>query len=442
MKSRTITRALVCAGLVAPSFALATDGYFSHSYGMKALGMGGAAVAVAQEPFGGAINPGAMTAVGDQWQLGLTWFSPDRSASRSGSGMAGIDGSATSDSTNFFIPEFGYNRMIQPDVAVGVTIYGNGGMNTDYPGGQIGQMSACASFNQAPGPYNLLCGNGSLGVDLMQLMIAPYVAWKFTPGNSIGIAPTIAYQRFKAEGLQAFDNQRLSTSPGNVTNNGYETAWGYGARIGYYGEFDKFSVGVAYSTKMNMDSLDKYKGLFAQGGGFDIPSNWTAGIAFRPTPQWLFALDWERIYYSDTASVSNPSELILNCFGGQASACLGGSSGAGFGWQDIDVWKFGVQYTLDDRWTLRAGYGHSDNPILPQDVTFNILAPGVVKDHYTAGATWKIDKNAEITGYFLYAAENSVSGQSLLARLGAPPTTSETISLREYSLGIAYSARY
>jgi len=442
MKSRTITRALVCAGLVAPSFALATDGYFSHSYGMKALGMGGAAVAVAQEPFGGAINPGAMTAVGDQWQLGLTWFSPDRSASRSGSGMAGIDGSATSDSTNFFIPEFGYNRMIQPDVAVGVTIYGNGGMNTDYPGGQIGQMSACASFNQAPGPYNLLCGNGSLGVDLMQLMIAPYVAWKFTPGNSIGIAPTIAYQRFKAEGLQAFDNPMLSTSPGNVTNNGYETAWGYGARIGYYGEFDKFSVGVAYSTKMNMDSLDKYKGLFAQGGGFDIPSNWTAGIAFRPTPQWLFALDWERIYYSDTASVSNPSELILNCFGGQASACLGGSSGAGFGWQDIDVWKFGVQYTLDDRWTLRAGYGHSDNPILPQDVTFNILAPGVVKDHYTAGATWKIDKNAEITGYFLYAAENSVSGQSLLARLGAPPTTSETISLREYSLGIAYSARY
>jgi long-chain fatty acid transport protein len=75
-------------------------------------------------------------------------------------------------------------------------------------------------------------------------------------------------------------------------------------------------------------------------------------------------------------------------------------------------------------------------------VTFNILAPGVVKDHYTAGATWKIDKNSEITGYFLYAAENSVSGQSLLARLGAPPTTSETISLREYSLGIAYSARY
>jgi long-chain fatty acid transport protein len=72
----------------------------------------------------------------------------------------------------------------------------------------------------------LLCGTGSLGVDLSQLIIAPTLAWKFHARHSIGIAPLFAYQRFKAEGLQAF--QGLSTSPGNVTNNGYDSSTGWG----------------------------------------------------------------------------------------------------------------------------------------------------------------------------------------------------------------------
>ena len=71
------------------------------------------------------------------WQVGLTYFSPDRTSERVGSGMAGIDGSVRSDSRGFAIPEFGVNWVVNPTVAVGLTVYGNGGMNTDYPGGQI-----------------------------------------------------------------------------------------------------------------------------------------------------------------------------------------------------------------------------------------------------------------------------------------------------------------
>ena len=81
--------------------------------------------------------------------MGVDLFSPDRSESRSGSGMAGIDGAADSDSNNFFIPEFGYNRMISPDMSLGITVYGNGGMNTDYRGGQIPAQSACGQFAAA-----------------------------------------------------------------------------------------------------------------------------------------------------------------------------------------------------------------------------------------------------------------------------------------------------
>jgi long-chain fatty acid transport protein len=454
MKGRQLTKlclALAAAGL-APTVAQATDGYFANGYGMKANGMGGAAVAVAQEPFGGAINPGAMSFLGNEWQFGVSWFSPRRSAERTASGMGNIDASVDSGSENFFIPEFGVNWKYSPDLAFGLTVYGNGGMNTDYAGGQISNQSACTAFwqNNPVGPYNLLCGQGSLGVDLMQLMIAPYVSWQFVKGHSVGITPVIAYQRFKAEGLQLFDNPVFSTSPGNVTNRGYDDSWGVGARIGYMGQFtEQFAVGATWQSKISMGEFGKYEGLFAQQGGFDIPSNFTVGLAFRPTSQWLFALDYERIYYDDAPSVNNPLANMYACvppaFGGQGARdkCLGGDSGAGFGWQNVDVWKIGAQWAMNDQWTFRAGYNHTDNPITPPNVTFNIIAPGVVQDQYTVGATWRLDKVSEITGAFMYAANNSVTGPSFFAPFNpALAATTETIQMKEYLLGIAYNRKF
>jgi long-chain fatty acid transport protein len=436
------TRLLLALVAAAPMAAQATDGYFANGYGMKAIGMGGAAVAVAQEPFGGAVNPGAMSFLGNEWQLGVAWFQPLREASRTGSGPAGLDGAVGSESRSFIIPEFGINWKYRPDLAFGVTVYGNGGMNTDYPGGQLSAQSACAQFNPNPGPYNLLCGNGTLGVNMSQLMIAPYAAWEFTKGHSVGVAPIIAYQRFELEGMQAFDNPVLSTSSGNVTNRDQDSSWGLGVRVGYMGQLsDAIAVGVAYASKIN-GKFDDYRGIFAEGGGFDIPSSFSAGIAFKPTPQWLLAFDFERIWYDDAKSVNNPGALIFNCAGGQRDACLGGSNGAGFGWQNVNVFKVGVQYLLNDSWTLRAGYNHTQNPIKSSDVTFNIIAPGVVQNQWSVGTTYRIDRQSEVTGSFMFAQHNEVTGPSLLIGFGAPPTTTETIGMKQYLGGLAYSRKF
>jgi long-chain fatty acid transport protein len=219
-------------------------------------------------------------------------------------------------------------------------------------------------------------------------------------------------------------------------------------RVGYMGQFTpEFAFGAAYASKISMGSFDQYKGLFAEEGSFDIPSNFTVGFAWRPTNQWLVALDFERIYYDDAPSVNNPSAYLFTCLPsaagpGQRDYCLGGSSGAGFGWQNIDVWKVGVQYQINEAWTVRGGYNHTDNPIRPQDVTFNILAPGVVKDQWSAGLSFKVDKTSEISAAFMYAQNNSVTGPSMFIGFGAPPTTTETISMKEYSVGIGYARRF
>ncbi len=415
--------ALVAAACVAPAFAFATNGYFSHGYGLKAKGMAGASIAVAQDAFGGANNPAAMVFAGTRMDVGLDWFSPRRRVQREESGGGMLDVNVDSDSTNFFIPEFAYNRMMSPSWSLGVTVYGNGGMNTDFPGGQLN----CTPMGGPP-EANALCGLGSLGVDLSQLIIAPTVAYKLAPQHSVGIAPLLAYQRFEMNGAHLFT--QLSQSPGDVTNKGYDSAFGYGVRVGYMGRLtESFAIGAVYANKTRMEAFDKYQGLFAGNGDFDIPEHYGIGVAFQPTPALLIAADYLRINYSEVASVGNPSTN---------QAPLGSSNGPGFGWQDTDVYKIGVQWKYDERLTLRAGYNRGDNPIMPRDVTFNILAPGVVKDHYTFGLTWAIDKTQEITFAYMHAKTNSVEGSSFFNAFAPGAGGKETISMYQNAFGVAW----
>ena len=62
MKHPALTRIALALAAVTAALpaAHATDGYFAHGYGMKSLGMGGAGVATALEPFGGAANPAGL----------------------------------------------------------------------------------------------------------------------------------------------------------------------------------------------------------------------------------------------------------------------------------------------------------------------------------------------------------------------------------------------
>ena len=211
------------------------------------------------------------------------------------------------------------------------------------------------------------------------------------------------------------------------------------------GQFtSQFALGGSYSSKIRMGKFDKYKGLFADAGAFDIPSNWSIGISFTPTPQWLLAMDYERIEYSDVPAVHNPSNLLLQCVGGNRSACLGGSNGAGFGWQSVNVFKLGVQYAINPQWTVRAGYNYSDNPIKSSDVTINILAPGVIQNHATLGATYSWDKKNELTGEFMYAFNTSVTGASLFNNFFPPPQPNmqEMIQMHQWSLGAQYAYKF
>ena len=399
--------------------AMATNGYFSHGYGIKAKGMGGASAAMTDNAFAGANNPAAAAWAGNRVELGVDLFSPNRSMTRANSGGGFGDASVKSDKNLFAIPEIGFNRAVNEKLGVGVTVYGNGGMNTDYAGGQL---------NCGQGPANVLCGSGRLGVDLIQLIVAPTVAYKFNDQHSVGISPLLVHQRFKAEGLQAFAPG--SSSPSNLTNNGTDTSNGLGVRLGYLGKItDRFSVGASYAPKIGMSKFSKYSGLFAEQGNFDIPANYTLGLSFQATPDVTLAFDYQRIGYSGVKSIGNSSA--------QGTAPLGAANGQGFGWSDINVVKLGVQWQATPKLVLRGGFNSGSNPIQSRDVTFNILAPGVTTKHYTAGGTYALSGNTELSMSYMHAPSSAVSGTSAL-----PFGGTETIRMSQRALGIQFGWRY
>lgn len=428
MKKFTI-RPLVLASLLATSTlsAWATDGYFSHGYGIKAKGMGGAAVASMDNAFAGANNPATSAWAGNRMEAGVDLFMPDRGMSRTG---GGADVDVTSDSKSFLVPEFGYNKVHNAQISYGVTVYGNGGMNTDYSGGQI-------NCGGGAGTGNALCGSGRLGVNLMQLIIAPTLGYKLNDAHSVGVSPLIIVQKFSAEGLQAF--QQNNANPTKVTNNGNDQSTGVGVRIGYLGKMnDKLNVGVSYSPKVSMGKFENYAGLFAESGGFDIPENYTVGFTYQATSQVQLAVDYQRISYAGVRSIGNAS--LTNMANG-----LGSANGPGFGWSDVDVFKLGVQWQQSPKLQLRAGYNKSTNPIQSADVSFNIVAPGVITDHYTLGGTYALEGNKEVSFYYMYAPEQSVKGNSMYN--AAPPNgmglnATETIRMSQQSLGIQFGWKY
>lgn len=399
--------------------AHATDGYFLNGTGAKAKGEAGVAIALPQDALSIAANPAAATDLGHRFDIGFEVFVPDRHATIAGNG-AGLSGSYSGNGANpFILPEIGYVRPLSDKVSIGLAVYGNGGMNTVYK----------------TNPFAALGASGPAGVDLKQIFVAPTLAVQPLPGHSIGVSPLLVVQGFRVTGIQPFAAFGFSSDAAHFSNLGTSWAAGGGVRVGYLGHFGQvLNVGAFYQTKVWSGKFSKYAGLFADQGGFDVPASWGAGLALKPTPALTLAGDFKRILYSGVASVGNPIGLLFT------GKLFGTTGGPGFGWRDISVFKLGASYQASPRLTLRAGYGHAQNPVPTSQTLLNILAPGVVQDHFTAGATWTTADGHEITGYVLHAPRHTVAGSgSIPPGFGAGEAT---VSLAETSFGLSYGVKW
>ena len=420
---------LASLALFLPITSEATNGYFAHGYGARSKALAGATTALPQDALAAATNPAGMAYVGNRIDAELELFDPFREYSVSGAptfapGAFPLNPRTVESQSNIFpVPSFGWNHMIDNNQSIGLTAYGNGGMDTEY--------ANFASNTCPPGSSGgTFCG-GATGIDLAQLFITPSYANKF--GNdkfSLGIAPIFAVQAFKGFGLSAFSP--FSSDPQHLSNQERDFSFGGGVRVGGLFELlPGLRLGLSYKSRVYTTPFSNYSGLFAGKGNFDIPESANGGLAWDINKSLTTTFDIEYIAYSTVNSVGN---LLLPNL---QTAQLGNNKGAGFGWRDMTIYKFGTQWKQNEKWTWRAGISYGQQPIPSSQVLFNILAPGVQEWHLTTGFTHALTQKDDLNFAFMYSPNSSVRGPN-------PLSPGQTIDINMYQLSfqLGWSRRF
>jgi long-chain fatty acid transport protein len=251
--------------------AHATNGTSPLGYGAASQGMGGVGIALPTDAVAAANNPAGMGLIGQRWDADLGLLMLDRGVRIGGSE---IDANRRK---VFPIPEGGLTYRFGNDLTLGVSLFNNG-VNTSY--------------GQPIGPPT----NTNAGASLMEIIVAPTVAYQASPDNWFGASIDVAYQRLKLQGLENV----------GLTDQGTGTAHGAAVSVGWLGQLNsQISLGASFRTKTDMTRQEKYKNLLADQGKLDIPANIGVGVAVRPTNAWTFSADILKTFYSKVHAYGN-----------------------------------------------------------------------------------------------------------------------------------------
>lgn len=413
LRGRLPARATVSACLLAglASTAQATNGYIANGYGGGSKGMAGAGVAVPTGVLGLAQNPAMGGKVGKMAGFCLTTFAPDRGFTVSGAGALPT-GTYKSRNDTFLIPCGGANFRLGERSTLGLFMFGNGGMNTEYGTNVFGVWG----------------GSDPLGVNLEQAFFSANLSYEVSDQLTVGIAPVFALQRFSATGLEPFTGG--SSAPTLMTNNGDDWSSGYGFNVGViYEPNPQWTFGAAYRSRMNMEEFNKYAGLFAEQGDFDVPAVATLGAAYRPpsNPDLTLTAEYQRIFYGDVKAISNSSLAMAN---------FGEDNGPGFGWKDMDVYRIAASYRTSDRLTLRGGVSYATQFAPEREALLNVLAPATPQWHASVGFSYKLSSGWGVTGSYTHAFENSLTDPNPAMAPGQPVKV--RMNQHELALGMTY----
>ncbi len=373
----------VFGAVLAITPALATEGMFSNGSGARHRAMAGAGVADGNDASSIALNPASIAKVGNEVNISVTLFNPDRDATFDPDGAGAFPAFNFNSAINWFaIPNMAINYRLNSDYvdSIGLSVSGNGGMNTSYKPGFLG-------------------ANSTTGIDLQQMFIALAFAKKFN-NVSIGVSPLVVRQQFSSSGLVD------PTFTPLASNGAKEAVWGVGVRVGAEVEFTPgFRFGASYQPKISMGDFSKFRDVFAiSNGNLDIPANVQVGISYDVTPALTVNADFRHIAYNGVTAISGDPAL------------------GGFGWRSTNTYKVGLEYDYSQDWTLRAGYSYNTQPIVGNGAINNsLLAPGVVQHHITAG----FQKNnflmeglsLEVTGSYAPSKELISTGPAPITRI-------------------------
>jgi long-chain fatty acid transport protein len=413
-----------------PSFALisigfaplsqATNGYQLTGIGSYEESLAGAVTANPGSAMTAISNPAGMARIGKRADFSLEMFMPDRFVDFTGQG----GDKSYSAAKQYGVPALGWTAPVDDqkgDVYFGGGIYGTSGLGADYG---VTQYSAAGGGNPA------MFFEGYSAIQFWQM--APTLAWNVNKQLTIGGSLNIDYQSVSLKQKFTADVAVVDGIPDttmmSLDLSRTAQAFGYGLSFGVlFDPTDKITLGFSYKSKQDFPDMEYQLGYgdimdatgqstngcagnYCPAGLYklqlDFPAQMAVGVAYSPVKALTFSLDVKQIQWSDTLdvlTVTGPNGMRLDLPSG---------------WDDQTVIAVGVEYAVNQRLNVRAGYNQADAPIDEADVDSNLILPAVVEKHYALGADWRLTKFWDLGFHYSKGSQNTLASSFTPTSIG------------------------
>ena len=420
-----LTLIILMAGFTQTTFA--TNGYQLIGIGGYQKSLAGAVTAKPGSAMTAITNPAGMARIGKRTDFSLEMFSPERYVDFTPLGGSKQDSSAE----QYGVPALGWTAPIEDDsdIYFGGGIYGTSGMGADYP--QTLVSPAGGAFG------NATYFDGYSAIQFWQM--APTIAWNHDDKLTLGISLNIDYQSVSLKETLMADTDANTIPETNMVNldlSRTAQAFGFGLSLGLlYDINDQITIGASYKSKQEFSDLEynlNYGDIMDSMGFFsitgcagnicpagtyklelDYPEIFAMGIAYSPTKPLTISLDLKLIQWSETLNT-------LNISGPNGEKIILPS-----GWDDQTIIALGVEYDVNEKLRLRAGYNQSDASIDNTDTFNNLILPATTEKHFAIGADYRLGKYWDFGFHISKADKNELTDSAFGfgAKIGLEITT-------------------
>lgn len=417
MKS-PLKNTLLLAGALACLFLLPSSSE-ALATSVKSMGRAGAVAAQPLDSLVAAYNPAGLAFVSNRWDLGVSVVKEYGDARFSGNSTFNQKICIHDYEAPLFIPEFGVNqniceRQYEYEFTLGFVVYNRESFKTKFE------------------RDNPIFGTSKPGLEYLHYIAAPTFSIQFGCDHALGITADFHGHRLKVNGLENFDNSTYSKGRKSVTGEGYDYAGGVGFTVGWISRLSPWAtIGLSWSPETKMGRLQDYKGLLARKGRMNIPARYVGGLAIDFLCGLTAELDVELISYTEITALNN--SFLHN---DDTAPFFGKDHGSGWGWRSQTNYRLGIEWEVNEDFSVRIGYWHTHIPIRSSQALLNSLIPNIVEDYITFGGSNKFDCCNEISFFAAYGLNNSISGHHAIpASLGSGSVTLEE---KKWLVGISW----
>lgn len=369
-------------------------GFLIYEHGAAAMAMGGAFVAIANNPTAVFHNPAGIAWLeGTQVSVGTTLIIPKTTLSMPYAKTINAAYATSYEAVKqTFYPSTAYiTQKISNKIVAGFGFFSPYGLGTKW-----------CEPDAVTFPLRYL----STRDDMKTFVFNPVIAYKFNDKFALGlglnyILSTIEFNLVTLQDLRAVPGAGIYEVPAAITN-GEGNGWGWNVGALFKGE--KVSFGLNFRSGFKLDfegdiELDRsnvpttpisptrtLRDVVPTGGSvatsFNFPSIFCAGVAFNLTPKLLISTDINYVFWN----TYDKFVITIDFPGYPAQTPQTFTEN----WDISFLFRAGLQYQLNEKFALRGGFLYDQTPQPEQ--TMDPILPDADRMALTAGFGYKVSK--------------------------------------------------